>query len=228
MIPFDQRSYILFDLDGTVIDSQEGIFNSLHYAFSKLGMDTPGEDILSQFIGPSIGATFIRLFGFSKEQADEGVRIYREYYRAKGLLECSAYPGIAELLDALHAQGKHTALATKKPGMFAIEILKALDLYHRFDTIQGASPEDSSEHKGYVVETALRELGVEDKSKAVLIGDTWYDCVGAAQAGIDCIGVLYGFGDPKKMEEHGAAAFAATMEDLAHLLGVNPESLSSV
>lgn len=221
MIPFDQRNYVLFDLDGTVIDSKEGIFNSLRYAFDRIGMETPGEEVLTEFIGPSIGATFMRLFGFSQEQADESVRIYREYYSVTGLLECTAYAGIAELLDALRAQGKHTALATKKPEMFAREILEHLDLARRFDVIRGALPEDSSEYKGYVVEAALRELGVTDKGQAVLIGDTWYDCVGASQAGIDCIGVEYGFGDLDRMREYGAVGFAADMNELARMLGTS-------
>lgn len=215
---FQDKNVILFDLDGTLIDSQEGIFNGLRHAMERIGMEVPEETVLRKFIGPSIGMTLMELFGFSKEKADEAVKYYREFYRETGLFQCSLYPGIRELVQALVKQGRKVGLATKKPEEFAVKILENLEMTPYFSTICGATMNDRSNGKGEIITRALSALSVTEKYRAVLIGDTFYDCDGAEEAGIDCIGVLYGFGDGFTMREHGAAAIASDASELSRLL----------
>ena len=159
MRSFDQRNYVLFDLDGTVSNSKEGIFGGVIYTMNRLHLPIPGDDVLIQFIGPSIGATFKKLFGFTQEQADEATAIYREYYGAKGYLQCSLYPGMKELLDKLHAQGKKVALATKKPQDYTDRIMVRFRLDTVFDVVEGSSLDDKSEYKGYVLEKVIARFG---------------------------------------------------------------------
>lgn len=217
MIFFNKQA-VLFDLDGTVIDSQAGIRNSLIYAFGHLGMPIPPEEVLHQFFGPSLAFTFRRLFRFSEAECDRAVSLYREYYNAGGLFECTPYPGIPELLQALHANGRRVILATKKPEQMAVRILEGLGLSPFFHEICGSSPEDKTEHKGHILTAALERAGISDRSTAVMVGDMSYDCIAAREAGIDCIGVLYGYGDEKNLSECPPQAIAHDADELAALL----------
>lgn len=220
MRSFCEREYVMLDLDGTVIDSKEGIFNGLYYCMDKIGMTPPDESILQQFIGPSVIATFIRLYHFTEEQADEACRYYREYYSVKGLTECRLYTGIPELLKRLREQGKKVGLATKKPEVYARKILDNLNVSSLFDVIGGSEPGDRSEYKGYVLEKVMKGLGAEDKSLVVMVGDSEYDCIAADMAGVDCIGVLYGYGlnAEEKFQKYGAAQIVKDVATLTCLL----------
>lgn len=220
MLSFAQRSYLLFDFDGTVIDSREGIFESLRYVFDTMGMPVPAEDLLTQFIGPPLGPTFARLIGFTQPQVDEAIRLYQEHYSSQGLMKCTPYPGIPELLRALRAMGRHTALATQKPDFFARKIIRQLGMDDCFDRVLGASGDDHTEQKAEIIRSVLEGFAVSDPTQALMIGDTWYDCAGASAVGLDCLGVLYGFGDADRMRAHGAAAFVRSPAELAQALGV--------
>lgn len=220
MLSFAQRNYLLFDLDGTVIDSREGIFRSLRHVFDTLRLPMPADDILTQFIGPPLAPSFARLVGLAPPQVEEAIRIYQEYYSTRGLMECTPYPGIPQLLRSLRARGRRTALATQKPDPFAREIIRRLSMDDCFDLILGASGDDHTEQKAQIIQSVLQGLAVPDPGQALMIGDTWYDCAGACEAGIDCLGVLYGFGDTDSMRAHGAAAFVRSPAELAQALGV--------
>ncbi len=218
MLPFHQRTLFLFDLDGTVIDSKDGIFGGIRYTMERLKMGEMPESIMRQFIGPSIGASFRRHYQFTLEQAEQAVSIYREYYGVQGLLECRLYDGIRELALRLKAQGKKVALATKKPEMYAKKIMDNLHMTEIFDGIHGSDPDDHIEDKGYVLLRAIEKQGITDKSQVLMVGDTKYDCIGAEIAGVDCLGVLYGYGNEADLLEHGAAGIAHTMAELTELL----------
>lgn len=218
IMDFTNRSYILLDLDGTLVDSQEGILNSVRYAVEKLGLQRPEYEVLRRFIGPSLRTSFMEQLGLSEEKASEAVSFYREFYSTVGILQCIAYPGMEELLRTLTTQGKHCALATVKPHIFAERVLVNLGLDQYFTAISGTTLEAHSNDKSTLLEYAMEQMGVMDKSKAVMIGDTSYDCIGAKKAGVDCIGILHGIGDEPSLRESGASAIVADTQALHRLL----------
>ena len=194
----------LFDLDGTLTDSQEGIFNAVKYALKKLGEPIPPLEVLRRFIGPPLDFSFREYCGFDDEKITEGVKLYREYYNNGGLFENRVYEGIVELLTELKIKGRMLAVATSKPELFTGRILAHFGLDKYFDVITGALTDGTRSTKSDVLACALKNWGIKDKSKAVMIGDRMHDIVGAKDNGIDCIAVLWGFGDREEFEEYKA------------------------
>ena len=118
--------YLLFDLDGTITDSADGITNSVSYALGNLGISEEKSN-LYRFVGPPLVDSFKEFYGFDEKKAEEGVRLYREYYAVKGIFENKVYPGITHLLKKCREQGKKVILATSKPQIYAKQILKHLN-----------------------------------------------------------------------------------------------------
>lgn len=215
------KKYILFDLDGTLTDSKEGIFRCFRHAFEALGVDQPDEDTMKSFLGPPLTASFRtasfrRVIG-DEERAAEGVRIYRERYSTVGLFENKPYEGIAQLLDSLKKKGYILAVATSKPEPFSKRILERFGLIGFFETVTGCGLDGSLDTKSEVIKETLRRLGVEDKSEAVMVGDRKYDILGAREAGLECIGAGWGFGERSELEEYGACVIVPTVAGLGEL-----------
>lgn len=210
--------FILFDLDGTITNSEPGILASVRYALGKLGAAEPDYPTLRKFIGPPLRDSFRDYCGLSPERAEEAVRLYREWYAPHGKLDCAVYPGIPKLLRDLHAAGKTVALATSKPEGFARDILGHFGLDRYFTAICGAALDGSRDRKIDVLRYLLIQFPDRKPEETVLIGDTRFDMEGAGLAGIDGIGVLYGFGSREELENGGAKALAETAEDLRPLL----------
>ena len=206
--------YILFDLDGTLTDPGLGITNSVAYALKRWNIEVEDRKSLYKFIGPPLQDSFAQYYGFSAQDALRAVDVYREYFREKGLFENEVYPGVESMLKALKEQGKTLILATSKPEEFAIRILKHFHLDGYFTVMAGATMDTSRSKKGDVIAYALREAGVLDKSKAVMVGDREHDVIGANQNGLDSIGVLFGYGDRDELEKAGATYIAPTVEDI--------------
>ncbi|WMJ22059.1 HAD hydrolase-like protein [Paludicola sp. MB14-C6] len=213
-----KKNVVLFDLDGTVINSKEGIFNSLYYTFDKLGMIEQDEHKLQQFIGPSIGSSFQNLYQMTNEEAIHAVSIYREYYQSKGIYECEPYEGIEELFLHLKQVNKRIAIATKKPEPFAITVMEHLGLAKYMDAICGSDLNEADNSKAHIIQTAADLLKTNEYNEVVMIGDTKYDVIGAKKVNIDCIGVLYGFGSEQELIKHGAIAIAKDMNELNNIL----------
>lgn len=209
-----EYKYVIFDLDGTVTDSAIGITNSVAYALKRWNIEVEDKSELNCFVGPPLAQSFEKYYGFSKEQALEAVEEYRVYYRDRGIFENLVYPGIPELLAELRARGKKVVLATSKPEYFAKQILDHFDLAKYFDFAAGATMDSSRTKKGLVIKYALSELGVTDMSECVMVGDRDQDVNGARENGIDCIGVLYGYGGIEELTSAGAAYIAETVEDI--------------
>ena len=209
---------ILFDLDGTLTDPGIGITNSVAHALAHWNIEVTDRATLYKFIGPPLSDSFMRYYGFSKEDAIHAIAVYREYFSTKGLYENEVYPGIPALLQALKAQGKTVVLATSKPEKFAVEILRHFGLYDYFDIIAGASMDESRNKKADVIAYALSQMDNPDISKLVMIGDREHDVLGAKHFGIDSIGVLYGYGDRAEHEAAGATYIAEKVEDILPLL----------
>lgn len=206
---------ILFDLDGTLTDSGEGIMKCAVYALSHFGIDAPGETELRTFVGPPLTESFAR-FGVPQDQLTKAVEIYRSRYIPIGMYENTPYPGIAQLLENLKSDGHKLYVATSKPEWMSIKILEHFDLAKYFDLICGASTDFSRSTKDAVIAHLLEECGAQEN--AIMIGDTAYDVIGAKAHGIPTIGVDWGYGLNEDMEKAGAVAIAFTAEQLYELL----------
>lgn len=209
---------ILFDLDGTLTDPGEGITNSVAYALEKWNIYVENRTELYPFIGPPLKDSFMDFYSFSEEQAEQAVACYREYFQDRGIFENVVYEGVEEMLKTLKASGRKVILATSKPEEFAVRILEHFHLAAYFDFIGGASMDGTRVKKADVISYALKESKVTDLSGAVMIGDRKHDILGAAQAGLDSIGVLYGYGDEAELREAGALYLAERVEDIAGLV----------
>ena len=209
------KKAILFDLDGTLTDSGEGIINCAQYAFAQMGYPVPPREKMGVFVGPPLWDTFEK-FGIPKERTDEAVKVFRSRYVPIGKFENTPYPGIRELLEALKAMGFLLYVATSKPEVTAVEVLEHFDLARYFDRICGADLETKRTSKDAVI-AYLLELAGSD-AEMVMVGDTEYDVLVAAAHGIPTIGVSWGYGDLAAMEKAGAKAIAHTPAELLELL----------
>lgn len=206
---------ILFDLDGTLTDSGEGIMKSAVFALSHFGIDAPSEKDQRTFVGPPLTESFVR-FGVPADRLEEAVRIYRSRYIPIGKFENHPYPGIRELLQQLRDDGHKLYVATSKPEAMSIEILTHFDLAQYFEIICGASTDFSRNSKEAVIAHLLSQC--IDQNNTIMVGDTAYDVIGAKAHGIPTIGVSWGYGEIADMEKAGSAAIAHTMEELYRLL----------
>ena len=201
---------ILFDLDGTITDSGEGIMNCATYALEHFGLPVPDRTTLRQFVGPPLRDTFIK-FGVPADKAEEAVAVYRSRYIPVGKYENFPYPGIRELLERLKNEGHKLYVATSKPEEMSIDILTRFDLAKYFDRICGATYDGSRDEKSKVIAYLLELTGAKD---AIMVGDTAFDVIGAACHGIPTIGVSWGYGEVADMKKAGAKAIACTMDEL--------------
>lgn len=205
----------LFDLDGTLTDSGEGIINCVILALERLGLPVPERDDLRVCVGPPLRDSFLR-FGVKPEDVEEAISIYRSRYVPIGMFENTPYPGITALLSALKAEGHRLIVATAKPESMAIAILEKFQLAPYFELICGASMDSSRDSKDKVIAYVLEKLGTAENT--VMIGDTAYDVTGAAAHGIPTIGVSWGYGSVEDMRTAGAIAIADTTAQLKDLL----------
>jgi len=201
------KKYILFDLDGTVTDSKRGILKSMQYALKSFGAEIKDEELdsYSFFLGPPLRDSFNVLknrFGLPEKDTELAVEKYREYFVPKGMFENDLYPGIETLLKNLKESGKTVILATSKVEAYAKRILEYFNILKYFDITAGSELDGRRSKKSEVILYALaqcRALPDEEKAKSVMVGDRNHDIIGAAQAGIDSIGVLYGYGSREEL-----------------------------
>ena len=206
---------ILFDLDGTLTDSGEGIINCAILALNHFGLPVPDQETLRVFVGPPLDETFMK-FGVPADKTDEAIRVYRSRYTTVGKFENVPYPGIEELLSKLTENGHKLYVATSKPEGMSIEILEKFGLAKYFTLICGATLDGSRSKKADIISYLLEKAGGAEN--AIMVGDTAYDVIGAKAHGMPAIGVSWGYGEVKDMEDAGAAAIAYTMDELFSLL----------
>ncbi len=209
--------YYFFDLDGTLVNTEEGITNSVKYVLEKYHIKEYDMETLRKFIGPPLGESFQKYFGFSAEETGELIRCYREYYSAGGMYEAKVYGGIERLLERLKEDGKVLAVATSKPEHFARKILERFGLADYFTCIAGASMDGSRSSKEDVIAYALAQCEVTERARAVMIGDREHDIYGAGKQGLDSVGVLFGFGSRKELEAAGADYIVNTPEEIMNI-----------
>lgn len=206
---------LLFDLDGTLTDSAEGIINCASLALRQLGLPVPDRDEMRIFVGPPLRQTFQK-FGVSRKDAERAVEIYRSRYVPIGMFENTPYPGIHAMLAALKQAGHRLYVATSKPESMATAILERFGMASYFEMICGATLDDSRDSKDKVIAYLLRNAAHSDQF--YMIGDTTYDVIGAAAHQIPTIGVAWGYGDPEEMLQAGATAIARSPAHLLEML----------
>lgn len=208
---------ILFDLDGTLTDSQEGILNSLRYMFDRLHREPPCREELLSFIGPPLEERLAEYFGWPPAEAADAVGIFREYFSSRGIFENQLYPGIYGLLERLSGSGKRLYLATSKPEVSARRVLEHFQLDGFFAGVKGSLLQDNHLSKGDIIAWLVREYSI-DTQKACMVGDREFDMIGASQNGISAVGVLYGYGPQEELEAAGADYLVDSVAQLEELL----------
>ena len=210
---------ILFDLDGTLTDPAEGITKAVEAALNHYGITVADRAALHKFIGPPLDESFPEFYGFDAARTAEATEVFRAYFDRQGWRENIPYPGVEDMLRDLRAAGKRLLVATSKPEVFALRIMEHFGLVRYFDHICGA-PMDNQEgaKKAAVIRDALRRAGVEDLSTAVMVGDRRHDIDGARQAGLEAVGVLWGYGDLQELEASHPVHIVESFDGLKKVL----------
>ncbi|PLX68254.1 MAG: HAD family hydrolase [Denitrovibrio sp.] len=192
---------ILFDLDGTLTDPQEGILGCIEYALIKLGFDTPHRDHLKKYIGPSLWESFKEMLNTdSDEQADEAVMVYRERFSKEGKFENKPYDGIHDTLNTLKSRGYTLYICTSKPAVFAKEIAEHFEFAGFFKEIYGSQMDGSLVDKTQLIAHIIQEEKINPE-RSVMIGDRKYDIIGAKNNKLTPYGVSYGFGSIDELKD---------------------------
>lgn len=212
------KTFILFDLDGTLTDPAIGITRSVDHALEFFGIRTEDLRELCKFIGPPLKDSFMKYYGFDEAKAALAVEKYREYFRETGIYENELIDGIDTLLGRLVENGKRLILATSKPKVFADIILEHFGLVKYFSIVCGSELDGTRVSKDEVIAYALDKAGITDLSSAVMIGDHEHDVIGARNAGIDCIGVLFGYGSREELQAAGATLLVGAVGELGKVL----------
>lgn len=210
---------VLFDLDGTLTESGEGIIKSVQYALEKMGKPEPDGEKLRVFIGPPLLEQFMEYVGLTKEEAEQAVFYYRERYSSVGLFENRPYPGVERMLGALKENGFLLSVASSKPEKFVLQILKYFKMDSYFDETAGATMDGKRSEKADVIEEALRRLQMGDhRDRVIMVGDKKHDVAGAEAAGIPCIAVAYGYGTMEELKAANPLKIVDTVEELQEYL----------
>ena len=211
---------ILFDMDGTLIDSSEGITKSVQYALKHFGIEISELDCLKSFIGPPLADSFVRYYDFPVEQAREAVDVYRERYNVTGIFECSLYPGVRECIEELKRKGYLIGMASSKPEISCRRILEHFDILSLFDDVVGATMDGRIDTKEEVLHEVMRRWKDIPREEMCLIGDTMFDVEGANLVGVPCVAVSFGFGNVDEMVAAGAKAVCDDMRKLPDSVNV--------
>ena len=211
--------YVLFDFDGTVTDTGEGILKSLQYSFSAMGHEVPDLSDLKKFIGPPIHYSYTTFYGISEEDVGDYIKKYRERYREKGIYECYVYEGMRETIEALRNKGVKIGIASSKPVSLIYDVMNHLGITELFDAVTGVTVDDSN-HSGktFLVIDCMEKLGAGDKSRVLMVGDRKFDLDGASGAGVDSCAVLFGYGSKEEFLKHNATYIIEKAEDLLDIV----------
>lgn len=204
---------ILFDLDGTLINTGEGIISSIKKTAADMGLPRVSDEVLSTFIGPPLKDAFISVYNMEQDKASDAVKIFREHYSREDMLLCIPYEGIRELLEGLTAMGYRLFVATSKPTPFAQRILDHFGLSRFFEETAGSNPDNTRSKKAEVIAYLIEKyrLSTED---TFMVGDKAQDLIGACCCKVKGIGVSFGFGTWEELEAEHPMYIAASPEDV--------------
>jgi len=212
-----ETKLVLFDLDGTLIDSEVGIVASIEYALTKLGAPLPPREELRKWIGPPLRATFPLALGDDAETIERAVALYRERFTEIGWREYVVYAGIAETIDTLARSGVKLAVVTSKVDLYAGKIVASLPFGAHFASVYAAAAGSAHSEKATLIARALGDFGV-DARDTVMVGDRHFDIDGALANRVHALGVTWGFGGREELAAAGAHAIAESPRELASLL----------
>lgn len=214
--------YIIFDLDGTLINPKVGQINSVKYALKYFNIDVKNKEKLCKFIGPPLKESFAKYYHFNDEEINIGIKKYREYFLEKGIKEQQLYEGIIPMLKELQRNGGKAIIATSNPTPFAEKIAELFNIKEYLYDICGSNLDGSRVFKEEILSYILDKNSIKkDKKDVVMIGDRLHDIVGAKKVGIDSIGVLYGYGSKEEIDEANPTYKIKTVEELKKLLILN-------
>ncbi len=208
---------VFFDFDGTVADTGDGIFHSVKYAIKESGFSPLSEESLRTFIGPPVFDSFKRELGMDEEQSAFAVMKYREEYSREGIFRFTLYDGIENLLRELKVNGIQTAIASSKPYNFILRIIDYLNFGDLIDFISCPLSDKANESKVILVSRCVEHFEIE-KSEAIMVGDRHFDINGANGAGVESIGVTFGYGDEKELSNAGATHIAHNADDIRNII----------
>jgi phosphoglycolate phosphatase len=210
--------YIFLDLDGTLTDSKEGILNCVKYALSKFGIEENDNNKLMKYAGPPLYVSFTTFNGFDDQEAKKAIEYYRERFATIGIFENRAYDGAEELLKKLTDAGRILVLATSKPRIYAEQIVKKYRLRPYLKFISGAELDGTRDLKTEVIEYAIKQTGITDRNKIIMVGDRKQDILAAKECGIASCGVSFGYAEKGELENAGADYIVNDFEELYKIL----------
>ena len=210
-------SRIFFDMDGTLVDSKPGIINSVVSALRDFGIQAAPEK-LTKVVGPPLRYSFMTFFGFTEENVDQVIKVYRSYYSATGVFENSLYPGVVAMLEELDRAGKEIILATSKEEDYARQILNNYHMTQLFSFVGGADLASGRLSKAEVLRHICTAHKVTDMEPCVMVGDREHDVHGAHELGMQCAAVLYGYGSEQELRQAGAEYVLPSVSELKRWL----------
>lgn len=208
--------YALFDFDGTIADTSEGIIKSVAYALERLGAHINGTEALYRFIGPPLYDSFVGFYGFSHEKSLNAVELFRESYTASGIYQSKMYDGIKTLLCNIRSRNIDALIVSSKPEKMIESLLDVYGIGKYFSFVAGAVGMDRRD-KCAVMEYAVSTYGIT-AADAVMVGDTKYDIEAARLFGIRSIGVTFGFGSEAELKAEGADYIAYSVKDAEKII----------
>lgn len=213
------KKVILFDMDGTLTESGEGITKSVQYALEKMGKPEPDIKKLRVFIGPPLLEQFMDYAGMNRDEADKAVSYYRERYLTRGMFENKPYPGIPEMLERLRENGFLLAIASSKTETTVLQILEHFQMRKYFAEVTGAEEHEKRNKKADVIEEALHRLGMSgSRDQVIMVGDKEHDVIGAGKTGISCVAVAYGYGTIEELRAAKPSKIVHTVKELEEYL----------
>lgn len=208
---------VLFDFDGTIADTGRGIFSSIQYAVECLGLESLDAETLRRFIGPPIYDSFKRELGLDDEKSDFAVKKYREKYAESGIYELDIYDGIIPLIRKLRENGIKVGIASSKPQNFLIRIVDFLEIAELIDFISAPSADDTPQSKASLINNSAEALNI-CKDKILMVGDRYFDIDGANGAGVESVGVTFGYGSEEELKKSGATFIAGCADEIADII----------
>ena len=208
---------VLFDFDGTVADTGVGIFNSIQYAVGYMGHAPLSNETLRTFIGPPVFDSFKRELGLNDEQSEIAVNKYREKYSESGIYQLEMYDGMRELLSELKANDIRVGIASSKPEGFIVRLLDILEIGGLVDFVSCPEADKANREKYELINSCAEHFGI-DKSRIIMVGDRLFDINGANIAGVESIGVTFGYGSKEELENAGATYIASSVDEIRNII----------
>lgn len=211
-------THIIFDLDGTLTDNTQGIWNSVKYALKKMHIEEYSSEILEKFIGPPLQWGFSNLFGLNERNTQLAVEYFREYYGENGWHQNVPYPGVLEMLQELGNSGAKMYIATSKLEKYAVQISEYFEFDKYIIQVNGADYSGKKASKPMIISTLMEAQQLTPSKQIVMIGDTVFDIEGGKENGLSTIAVGYGFGDKTELMNANPDFFAEDVEELFEIL----------